>query len=205
MLDDVDHPDPRCDRSGRVFLAFFLVAHLLHDARPRSGSGEGTRDEGPPRTIELLRQRRAGVGQLSDAERTAIERDIHAAVGDLANRGLISEVEAERARGAKLGALDLHMRRRRASARDKGTVSALDQHDRDDPHRRDAALAVDVHGDLACTVFMHRYNSGELDQRIDVLTRRGGRWAAVGDHRSTANDDRLSDRPVAGLLAAWWS
>lgn len=66
--------------------------------------------------------------------------------------------------------------------------------------RRHAALAVNVDGDLACTVFMHRYNSGALEQRIDVHTRRRGTWVSVGDHRSNVDDDRLSDRPAAATL-----
>jgi len=66
--------------------------------------------------------------------------------------------------------------------------------------RRRAALAVNVDGDLACTVFMHRYNSGALEQRIHVLTRRGGTWVSVGGHQSNVDEDRLSDRPAAATL-----
>lgn len=66
--------------------------------------------------------------------------------------------------------------------------------------RKQAALAVDVNGDLACTVFIHRYNSGALEQRIHVLTRRGGTWVSVGDDRRSVDDDRLSDGPVAATL-----
>lgn len=66
--------------------------------------------------------------------------------------------------------------------------------------RRHAALAVTVDGDLACTVVMHRHNSGALEQRIQVLSRRDGTWVSVGDHRSNVDDDQLSDRPAAAML-----
>jgi hypothetical protein len=60
----------------------------------------------------LLKQRRESVEQLSDDDRAAIRRDLDAAITDLTTRGLISDSEAERARGTELGGLALRMPRR---------------------------------------------------------------------------------------------
>lgn len=69
--------------------------------------------------------------------------------------------------------------------------------------RRHVALAVDVNGPLACTVFMHRYNSGQLERRVHVFTRRDGVWrSAGGEHRSAVAEDGLSDRPRAAALGS---
>ena len=98
-----------------VFLSFLVVAHISQDARPRSKSGDGTGGVLPRNKIELLKRRREQVAQLPSDERAAIERDLEDAISNLLRRGLISEVDAERACGAELGALGLRMPQARAS------------------------------------------------------------------------------------------
>ena len=88
---------------GAAFLLVLLVTN--------TSKGAGL----PPKSLEILKRRREQVTHLADAERTAIELDLEAAIGDLERRGLISDVEADRARVAELGALALRMPRVKAS------------------------------------------------------------------------------------------
>jgi hypothetical protein len=93
-----------------VFLVLLVIARVSQGARAKSKP----RDEGddvPSNKIELLKRRRERVAALSDAERASIARDIVSSIIDLEQRGLISAHEAERARGAELGALALRMPR----------------------------------------------------------------------------------------------
>ena len=98
-----------------VFLGFLVVAHISQGAQVRSKSGDGTGGVLPRNKIELLKRRREQIAQLSEGEQAAVKRDIDVSIGDLERRGLISGAEADRARGAELGALALRMPQVRAS------------------------------------------------------------------------------------------
>jgi hypothetical protein len=65
--------------------------------------------------------------------------------------------------------------------------------------RRFAALAVDVDGDVACTMFVRR-SVGSFEQACHVLVRRGTGWVHLGGGGSGAETDGLEDRPAAGEL-----
>lgn len=78
----------------------------------------------------------------------------------------------------------------------------------DDPHRaeapprlsrrrRSAALAVDVDGDVAATLFVRR-GAGGNRQETHVLVREGGRWRLLGGGAGPGPDDVLSHRPPVG-------
>ena len=96
---------------GIVFFVLLLVARF---------TGTRSRPDGesslPRNKVQLLKQRRDQVAQLSETERSAIARDLESAISDLERRGLISAAEAERARGTELGGLALRMPRAEASA-----------------------------------------------------------------------------------------
>lgn len=61
---------------------------------------------------------------------------------------------------------------------------------------RFAAMAVDVAGDLAATMFARR-GAGCIWQEVHVLALREGKWTYLGGGSATAGDDLLADRPVA--------
>ena len=98
-----------------VFLGFLVVAHISQGARPRSISGDGTGGVLSRNKIELLKRRREQIEQLFEGEQAAVKRDLEDAIGDLERRGLISDVEVDRARAAELRALGLRMPRVKAS------------------------------------------------------------------------------------------
>jgi MFS family permease len=93
-------------------LATLLAVHAIRrDLRPR-GAGE------PKPTVTLpakqqaaLERRRQRVAALPEAEREAIRADVDASIANLERRGLITAVEAERARGVELGGLGLLLKR----------------------------------------------------------------------------------------------
>lgn len=62
--------------------------------------------------------------------------------------------------------------------------------------RRFAAMAVDVSGDVAATMFARR-GVGCVCQEIHVLRRRNGEWEWLGGGGGTGgHDDFLADRPM---------
>lgn len=68
--------------------------------------------------------------------------------------------------------------------------------------RRFAALAVDVDGDLACTLFTVR-GAGHVRRETHLLERRGGSWTPLGGGGSGGgDDDGLADRPSTAELGA---
>jgi hypothetical protein len=93
-----------------VFLVLLIVARASQGARAQSTTQAGAGDV-PPNKIAVLKRRRERVAALSDHERASIMNDIESTIDDLEHRGLISAQEAERARGAELGALALRMPR----------------------------------------------------------------------------------------------
>jgi hypothetical protein len=95
---------------GAIFLIFLVGARVAQ--RSRQSSSNASAETLPRNKLELLKQRRESVEQLSDDDRAAIRRDLDAAITDLTTRGLISDSEAERARGTELGGLALRMPRR---------------------------------------------------------------------------------------------
>jgi hypothetical protein len=60
--------------------------------------------------------------------------------------------------------------------------------------RRFAALAVDVDGDVACTLFVVR-GPGHVRQEFHVLVRRSGTWTVLGGGGGGSETDGLADRP----------
>lgn len=76
-----------------------LVAHAL---APR-----------PERNTEPRVAVRAAIAELGDAERSAVRRDLGAALADLHARGVISGFELERTRDAELGLLSVAVSTRR--------------------------------------------------------------------------------------------
>ena len=60
--------------------------------------------------------------------------------------------------------------------------------------RRFAAMAVDVVGDVAVTMFARR-GAGCVWEEIHVLALRHGRWHMLGGGGGTADDDLLANRP----------
>jgi hypothetical protein len=94
---------------GAVFLVLLLIARLAESRRSGPASSGG--DALPANKIQVLKHRRELVAQLTEADRAAIRDDIESAIDDLERRGLISAAEADRARGAELGALALRMPR----------------------------------------------------------------------------------------------
>lgn len=60
--------------------------------------------------------------------------------------------------------------------------------------RRFAAMAVDVAGDVALTMFARR-GVGCVWEEIHVLALRDGRWHMLGGGGGTDDDDLLADRP----------
>ena len=60
--------------------------------------------------------------------------------------------------------------------------------------RRFAALAVDVDGDVACTLFAVR-GPGHIRHETHVLTRRDGTWTLLGGGGGGRDTDGLTDRP----------
>ncbi|SEK65223.1 hypothetical protein SAMN04515665_10424 [Blastococcus sp. DSM 46786] len=66
--------------------------------------------------------------------------------------------------------------------------------------RRFAALAVDVDGDVACTLFARR-SVGYVAEETWVLVRRGQEWVLLGGGGSGFEDDDLADRPDAAALS----
>ena len=69
--------------------------------------------------------------------------------------------------------------------------------------RRFAAMAVDVAGDVALTMFARR-GVGCVWEDIHVLTLRHGRWHLLGGGGGTGEDDLLSHRPRV-LPADQWA
>ncbi|MGY1848177.1 MULTISPECIES: hypothetical protein [unclassified Blastococcus] len=66
--------------------------------------------------------------------------------------------------------------------------------------RRFAPLAVDVDGDVACTLFARR-SVGCAVQEAWVLVRRGAQWSLLGGGGGGGfEDDDLADRPAAAAL-----
>ncbi len=61
--------------------------------------------------------------------------------------------------------------------------------------RRFAAMAVDVAGDIAATMFARR-GVGCFWQETHVLVLRDGQWALLGGGGGTADQDLLADRPA---------
>jgi len=59
--------------------------------------------------------------------------------------------------------------------------------------RRFAALAVDVDGDVACTLFVVR-GAGHFRQEAHVLVRRSGTWTMLGGGGAGSETDGLADR-----------
>jgi hypothetical protein len=76
---------------GATFLVSLVVARLAEGSRQRSGSAEGAVAELSRNKLELFKQRRERVQQLSVSERDAIEHDLEAAITALSRRGLISD------------------------------------------------------------------------------------------------------------------
>jgi len=73
-----------------------------------------------------------------------------------------------------------------------------------DPHRlsrrrRFAAMAVDVDGDVACTMFARR-GVGTSWRETHLLQRRGGTWTLLGGGGGSGHEGELADRPSARLL-----
>jgi hypothetical protein len=60
--------------------------------------------------------------------------------------------------------------------------------------RRFAALAADVDGDAACTLFVVR-GPGHVRQEAHVLVRRDGTWTMLGGGGGGSDTDGLADRP----------
>jgi hypothetical protein len=71
---------------------------------------------------------------------------------------------------------------------------------------RFAPLAVDVHGDIAATLFLRRGVNGETWLDTWVLEQRDGQWFLLGGGSGNGADDFLTDRRPAeqlgGLLQA---
>ncbi|MGY1843184.1 hypothetical protein [Modestobacter sp. SYSU DS0875] len=65
--------------------------------------------------------------------------------------------------------------------------------------RRFAPLAVDVDGDVACTMFARR-SVGFVAQETWALARRGQEWVVLGGGGGGFEDDDLADRPDASVL-----
>lgn len=61
--------------------------------------------------------------------------------------------------------------------------------------RRFAAMAVDVAGDVAATMFARR-GVGCIWQEIHVLVLREGKWAYLGGGGANVSDDVLAERPA---------
>ena len=64
---------------------------------------------------------------------------------------------------------------------------------------RSAALAVDVDGDVACTLFTRRGVAGS-SREAWVLERRDGGWRLLGGGGTGQDDDGLADRPPTAEL-----
>ncbi|MGY1839910.1 MULTISPECIES: hypothetical protein [unclassified Modestobacter] len=62
--------------------------------------------------------------------------------------------------------------------------------------RRFAPLAVDVDGDVACTLFARR-GVGSVAEETWALVRRGQEWALLGGGGGGLEDEDLADRPDA--------
>ncbi len=60
--------------------------------------------------------------------------------------------------------------------------------------RRFAAMAVDVAGDIALTMFARR-GAGCVSEEIHVLALRHGRWYMLGGGGGNGDDDLLANRP----------
>jgi len=67
--------------------------------------------------------------------------------------------------------------------------------------RRWAALAVDVDGDVACTLFTVR-GAGHFRHETHLLLRRDGRWTVLGGGGGGQDTDGLEDRPGSAELGA---
>lgn len=61
--------------------------------------------------------------------------------------------------------------------------------------RRHAAMAVDVAGDVAVTMFARR-SVGCTVEEIHVLALQGGEWMMLGGGGGPADDDALAQRPA---------
>ena len=75
---------------------------------------------------------------------------------------------------------------------------------RDDPprlsrRRRFAPMAVDVAGDVACTLVARR-GAGYVEHQTHLLVRRDGSWHLLGGGGAGREDDGLDDRPAADQL-----
>jgi hypothetical protein len=64
--------------------------------------------------------------------------------------------------------------------------------------RRFAAMAVDVAGDVAVTMFARR-GVGCVQQEIHVLALRDGAWTWLGGGGASSDDGLLADRPAVLL------
>ncbi|WP_222195103.1 hypothetical protein [Modestobacter italicus] len=67
--------------------------------------------------------------------------------------------------------------------------------------RRSLAVAVDVDGDVACTLFVRR-SVGYVANEAHLLERRGTAWHLLGGGGGGWPDDGLADRPAAEQLGA---
>ncbi|MCZ2803888.1 hypothetical protein O2W18_02090 [Modestobacter sp. VKM Ac-2983] len=65
--------------------------------------------------------------------------------------------------------------------------------------RRFVPLAVDVEGDVACTLFARR-SVGHVAAETWALARRGQEWAVLGGGGSSLDEEDLTDRPGAAAL-----
>jgi hypothetical protein len=65
--------------------------------------------------------------------------------------------------------------------------------------RRFAALAADVDGDVACTLFVVR-GAGHFRREAHALVRRDGTWARLGGGGAGSDTDGLTDRPTPEVL-----
>ena len=65
--------------------------------------------------------------------------------------------------------------------------------------RRFAPLAVDVDGDVACTLFARR-SVGHVAEETWTLARRGQEWALLGGGGGGFEEDALADRPDRAAL-----
>lgn len=70
--------------------------------------------------------------------------------------------------------------------------------------RRHAAIAVDVAGDIAVTVFVRRSVGCNVEE-THVLARHGGEWFLLGGGGGPAADDALDDRPAELSQEPWGS
>lgn len=91
-----------------VFLILMLIVRDPRSAKVRH-LDKGEIEPLTEKTTATLERRRERIAQLSDDELAAITRDLHAAIDDLENRGLVTSAAATTARSLELGALSLRM------------------------------------------------------------------------------------------------